>query len=88
MKNVVIDHIPKKITGMEFSALTPTEIIQQSEVEVITRDLYDIEKPGRQAKQAGAIDTKMGVSSAKPGATGCGTCQGNLTECHGHFGHI
>ncbi len=50
MKNVVIDHIPKKITGMEFSALTPTEIIQQSEVEVITRDLYDIEKPGRQAK--------------------------------------
>ncbi|KAL6928650.1 DNA-directed RNA polymerase III subunit C1 (rpo31) [Hanseniaspora valbyensis] len=88
MKSVVIDHVPKKITGMEFSALTPTEIIQQSEVEVITRDLYDIEKPGRQAKQSGAIDTRMGVSSAKPGAIGCKTCNGNLTECHGHFGHI
>lgn len=84
MKEVVVDVAPKKILGLEFSALSPAEIVAQSEVEVTTRDLYDLEK-GRSAKTGGALDPKMGTLS---NATECSTCHGNLALCHGHFGHI
>lgn len=75
---------PKKISGLEFSALSPQDIVAQSETEITTRDLYDLEK-GRAAKPGGALDTKMGTSS---NAVECSTCHGNLASCHGHFGHI
>ncbi|ODV80533.1 DNA-directed RNA polymerase III subunit C1 [Suhomyces tanzawaensis NRRL Y-17324] len=84
MKEVVVDIAPKCIKGLEFGALSAKEIIAQSEVEVKTRDLYDLEK-GRAAKDNGALDTKMGISS---NLSECATCHGNLASCHGHFGHI
>lgn len=84
MKDVVVDVAPKCIKGLEFSALSANEIVAQSETEVVTRDLYDLEK-GRQVKEHGALDTKMGTSS---NAVECTTCHGNLATCHGHFGHI
>ncbi|CAK7896024.1 DNA-directed RNA polymerase III subunit RPC1 [[Candida] anglica] len=84
MKEVVVDVAPKCIKGLEFSALSAKDIIAQSEVEVLTRDLYDLEK-GRTAKTGGALDTKMGISS---NASECATCHGNLASCHGHFGHV
>lgn len=82
MKEVVIDIPPKCIKSLEFSALLPHQIIQQSEVEVTTRDLYDL---SRVPQPLGALDTKMGISS---NSSTCLTCSGNLATCHGHFGHI
>ncbi|XYA00990.1 DNA-directed RNA polymerase III subunit [Meyerozyma guilliermondii] len=84
MKEVVVDIAPKKIAGLEFGVLSSKDILAQSEVEVSTRDLYDLER-GRSAKEGGALDTKMGISS---NASECSTCHGNLASCHGHFGHI
>lgn len=75
---------PKCIKGLEFSALSARDIVAQSEVEVTTRDLYDLEK-GRSVREGGALDTKMGTSS---NAVECSTCHGNLASCHGHFGHV
>lgn len=84
MKEVVIDIAPKCIKGLEFGALSAKDIVAQSEVEIQTRDLYDLEK-GRTPKEHGALDTRMGISS---NAQECSTCHGNLASCHGHFGHI
>lgn len=84
MKEVVVDTAPKAIQGLDFAALSATDIVAQSEVEVQTRDLYDLEK-GRITKTGGALDARMGISS---NASECATCSGNLASCHGHFGHI
>ena len=84
MKEVVISETPKKISGIEFSALSAAEIVAQSEVEISTRDLFDLEN-GRAPKTGGALDPKMGVSSS---SLECTTCHGDLASCHGHFGHI
>ncbi|SSD60927.1 DNA-directed RNA polymerase III subunit RPC1 [Saccharomycodes ludwigii] len=83
-KEVVIDIVPKKIKGLEFSALSASDIVAQSEVEITTRDLFDLEN-GRKPKNNGALDTRMGVSQS---SAECSTCHGNLASCHGHFGHI
>lgn len=80
----MVDDTPKCIKGIEFSALSAKEIVAQSEVEVRTRDLYDLEK-GRVPKEDGALDRRMGISS---NSMECLTCHGNLASCHGHFGHI
>lgn len=84
MKEVVVDVVPKKIKGLSFSALSAADIVAQSEVEISTRDLFDLDN-GRTAKAGGALDPKMGVSSSQGE---CATCHGNLASCHGHFGHI
>lgn len=84
MKDVVVDISPKCIKGLEFGALSARDIVAQSEVEVQTRDLYDLEK-GRAPKVSGALDTRMGTSS---NSSECATCHGNLALCHGHFGHV
>lgn len=84
MKEVVSSEAPKKISGLEFSALSAADIVAQSEVEISTRDLFDLEN-GRAPKTGGALDPRMGVSSS---SMECQTCHGNLASCHGHFGHI
>ncbi|KAL6940642.1 DNA-directed RNA polymerase III subunit C1 (rpo31) [Hanseniaspora vineae] len=84
MKEVIVDAVNKKISGIEFSALNASDIVAQSEVQVVTRDLFDLEN-GRKPKQGGALDTRMGVSAS---SAECSTCHGNLATCHGHFGHI
>ncbi|KAG7855879.1 hypothetical protein KL939_004343 [Ogataea angusta] len=84
MKETVVDFTPKCISGIEFGALSAAEIVAQSEVEVATRNLFDLDH-GRAPVANGALDTKMGISS-KSGE--CATCHGNLNTCHGHFGHI
>ncbi|KAH3669374.1 hypothetical protein OGAPHI_001495 [Ogataea philodendri] len=84
MKETVVDFTPKCISGIEFGALSAAEIIGQSEVEVATRNLFDLDH-GRAPVENGALDTRMGISS-KSGE--CTTCRGTLNTCHGHFGHI
>lgn len=84
MKEVVVDEPPKCIKGLDFGLFAARDILAQSEVEVTTRDLYDLEK-GRTPKEHGALDTKMGISL---NSLECATCHGNLASCHGHFGHV
>lgn len=84
MKEVVVDVAPKCIKGLEFGALSAKEIVAQSEVEITTRDLYDLER-NRAVAAGGALDTRMGTSL---NAVECATCKGNLALCHGHFGHV
>ena len=84
MKQTVTDISPKCITGLQFGALSDAEIVAQSETEVFTRNLYDLEH-GRRPVEHGALDTHMGVSA---NTAECQTCHGNLATCHGHFGHI
>ncbi|OWB56094.1 hypothetical protein B5S28_g1985 [[Candida] boidinii] len=84
MKESVVDIPPKCISGLEFGALSAADIVAQSEVEVSTRNLFDLEK-GRVPVKNGALDTRMGISS---NSSECATCHGNLASCHGHFGHI
>ncbi|ODV93801.1 hypothetical protein PACTADRAFT_51550 [Pachysolen tannophilus NRRL Y-2460] len=84
MKEIVVDVEPKYIKGIEFGALSTSDIISQSEIEISTRDLYDLEQ-GRIPRASGALDTRMGISS---NSSECSTCHGNLASCHGHFGHI
>lgn len=85
MKQVVQHVTPKTIKSIEFTALAAHEILQQSEVEVATSDLFDLTDGVRKTKENGALDLRMGVSSK--GAV-CQTCKGNLATCQGHFGHI
>ncbi|GMM34106.1 DNA-directed RNA polymerase III core subunit [Saccharomycopsis crataegensis] len=86
MKQTIVSHItPKTIKSIEFAALSSSEIIQQSEVEVATSDLFDLTSGARKAKSNGALDLRMGVSSK--GAI-CQTCKGSLATCQGHFGHV
>ncbi|GMG21676.1 unnamed protein product [Ambrosiozyma monospora] len=84
MKDTVVDIAPKCISGLEFGALSAADIVAQSEVEVSTRNLYDLDK-GRVPVVDGALDTRMGVSGK---FSECSTCNGDLSSCHGHFGHI
>ena len=84
MKEIVSSDTPKRISGIQFSALSAADIVAQSEVEISSRDLFDLEK-GREQKKNGALDPRMGVSSS---SLECSTCHGNLASCHGHFGHI
>ncbi|QPG76339.1 DNA-directed RNA polymerase III subunit [Brettanomyces nanus] len=84
MKETVVDVAPKCISGLQFGALSDAEIVAQSEVEVSTRNLFDLDR-GRLPVKSGALDPRMGISS---NASECVTCHGNLATCHGHFGHI
>jgi len=58
MKESVIDDPPRRIAGLEFGALSPADILKQSEVEVSSRVLYDITK-GRIPMEHGPLDTKL-----------------------------
>lgn len=58
MKEIVNDEHPRYIKEIEFGVLSPQEIIKQAEVQITTRDLYDLEK-GRIPKKHGAIDRRM-----------------------------
>lgn len=58
MKESVVDDPPRKIAGLEFGALSPADILKQSEVEVSSRVLYDITK-GRIPMEHGPLDTRL-----------------------------
>ena len=60
------------------------DIANQAVLEVSNRLLYDIEN-NRAPDRHGPLDPRLGTSS-KQGK--CSTCQENLSNCTGHFGHI
>ena len=74
--------IPKRIEGIRFSLMDPTEIRKMSSVEVKTADTY---KDDGHAYRQGLMDPHMGV--IEPGLL-CPTDNCKYDESPGHFGHI
>ena len=70
-----------KITGVQFSILSPDEIRRRSVAEIFTQETYDNDKP----KIGGLFDPRMGIIDH---GTKCPTDQLDNRQCPGYFGHI
>jgi len=70
-----------KIIGIQFSILSPEEILRNSVAEITSKETYTGIKP----KIGGLFDPRMGVSD--PGLI-CPTDGQNYIDCPGYFGHI
>lgn len=75
-------NITKRIKKIEYSILSPKDILKQSIVKVITPEIYD--KYGFPV-EGGLMDLRMGV--IEPGLS-CKTCGQSYKNCEGHFGHL
>ena len=73
--------ISSKIIGIQFSLLSPDEIIRNSVAEIKYKETYSGNKP----KTGGLFDLRMGT--LEPGLI-CPTDNLNYLECPGYFGHI
>jgi len=71
----------KNINGVQFSIMSPEEIINRSVVEITKHDTYEKNIPVIK----GLFDPRMGVTDT--GKT-CKTCGQKNIDCPGHFGHI
>ncbi|KAK4055766.1 DNA-directed RNA polymerase III subunit C1 (rpo31) [Microbotryomycetes sp. JL201] len=83
MKQLAVDAAPKRIKHIQFSVLSPREIVTISEFDANQRDLYKIED--RSPVQHGVLDRRLGTSD-KSGR--CETCGLPLAECVGHYAYI
>ncbi len=76
-----MDKLSSKIIGIQFSILSPEEIVRNSVAEITSKDTYNGIKP----KIGGLFDPRMGVLD--PGMI-CPTDGENYIHCPGYFGHI
>ncbi|KCV73369.1 DNA-directed RNA polymerase III subunit RPC1 [Fonticula alba] len=74
---------PKKIKALHFGIMSPQDIYQVAEFEVVNRELYTI--PDRNPTPNGCLDRRLGTSDKM---STCETCGHKLAECSGHFAHI
>ncbi len=74
--------MPYRISGLDFSILSPEMIKNLARVRVVTSDLYDADG---YPVEGGVMDPRMGVID--PGFH-CRTCGGGIGECSGHFGYL
>lgn len=87
-KEQVLDRPPKRIKSLQFGILSPQEIVAQSVVNVVDRNLYDLDRPvgkPRKATTDGPLDPRLGTSGK---VDSCITCEQGLKGCNGHFGHV
>ena len=75
-------NITKRISSINYSVISPKEILRQSVVKVITPEIYD--KYGFPV-EGGLMDIRMGI--IEPGLR-CKTCGNNYKNCEGHFGNL
>lgn len=80
-KELSYDQEIETVKGIQFSVLSPDEIIRSSVVEVSKTDTYTGNKP----VPLGLFDPRMGVLEHN---SYCWTCEQKSTFCPGHFGHI
>jgi len=73
--------VASKIIGIQFSILSPDEIIRNSVAEITTKETYNGMKP----KIGGLFDPRMGVLDS---GLICPTDGANHINCPGYFGHI
>jgi DNA-directed RNA polymerase II subunit RPB1 len=71
----------KKVERIQFGILNPDEISHMSVAEIVSPETMEKGKP----KLGGLLDPNLGTVDRH---IRCMTCQGNMTECPGHFGHI
>ena len=69
------------IKGIQFSVLSPNDIINNSVVEITKTDTY----AGNEPVPCGLFDPRMGVLEHN---SLCRTCEQKNIFCPGHFGHI
>ena len=80
-KELSYDQDIEVVKGIQFSVLSPQEIVQRSVVEVVKQDTYT----GNEPVIGGLFDPRMGVLEHNKY---CSTCQQKNIFCPGHFGHI
>lgn len=71
----------KEVSGIQFSIMSSEEILRNSVVEITTTDMFDKGAP----KPNGFYDLRMGSIDKR---YKCQTCNQDLINCQGHFGHI
>ena len=71
----------QEVKGIQFSILSPEEIIKRSVVKVTKTDTYT----GNEPVIGGLFDSRMGVLEHNKI---CSTCEQKNVFCPGHFGHI
>eukprot|EP01097_Dermamoeba_algensis_P006914 TRINITY_DN4319_c0_g1_i1.p1 TRINITY_DN4319_c0_g1~~TRINITY_DN4319_c0_g1_i1.p1 ORF type:complete len:220 (+),score=27.43 TRINITY_DN4319_c0_g1_i1:134-793(+) len=71
----------KKVKKVQFGILSPDEIKRASVSKIEHPETMENGKP----KVGGLLDPHMGVIDRH---LSCMTCNGNMTDCPGHFGHI
>lgn len=77
------DLAPKRISHLQFGVLSPEEMQNLAEFQVVSRELFSM--PSRTPAVAGCLDPRLGVSDK---VSVCATCQRKLQDCAGHFGYI
>ncbi|CAD6884991.1 unnamed protein product [Tilletia caries] len=83
MKDLVVQDVPKKIKHIQFGVLSMQDIARLSELEVTSKDLYNI--ADRTPVTQGVLDRRMGVSDK---TSSCTTCGLRTQDCTGHYGYI
>ncbi|EXJ94792.1 DNA-directed RNA polymerase III subunit RPC1 [Capronia coronata CBS 617.96] len=83
-KEQVVNDVPKVIKEIQFGVLSDQDIINQSQVELADRRMFDLDK-GRTYAEYGPLDRRMGISGKRDI---CKTCGEQLQTCNGHFGHV
>tara|TARA_Y100000817_G_scaffold314769_2_gene315017 strand:+ start:383 stop:4972 length:4590 start_codon:yes stop_codon:yes gene_type:complete len=73
--------ITKNVTGLQFSIMSPEEILKNSVVEITKHETYEKDVPVIK----GLFDSRMGTTDM---GKVCNTCGLDNKECPGHFGHI
>jgi DNA-directed RNA polymerase II subunit RPB1 len=71
----------REVSGIQFSIMSSDEILRHSVVEITTTDMFDKGVP----KSNGLYDLRMGSIDKR---YKCQTCNQDLINCQGHFGHI
>ncbi|OVA18215.1 RNA polymerase [Macleaya cordata] len=74
---------PRKIKSIKFSMFSGAEIRNAAELQVWSNGFYG---PNREPKPNALLDPRMGP--ANKSVKHCATCDGNFTECPGHFGYL
>lgn len=80
-KELSYDQKIERVKGIQFSVLSPDEIVKGSVVEVTKTDTY----AGNEPVPGGLFDPRMGILEHN---SFCRTCEQKKTFCPGHFGHI
>ena len=80
-KELSFENDIETIKGLQFSIMSPTEIVNKSVCEIVSTDTYS----GNEPIIGGLFDSRMGVIENDKI---CKTCHQKNTFCPGHFGHI
>jgi DNA-directed RNA polymerase subunit A' len=80
--SIMEEEVHRKIEGIKFGLLSPSDIRRLSVVEVQTADTYD--EDGAPIS-SGLMDGRLGTLEPRQR---CRTCGNTAAKCPGHFGHI